>query len=186
LQFFAHHSDECATSPESLWHLTAKNLIVRELDNMGVHALLERPVKGVSGALKSDIYFETNGRNVAIEIQHSYQTYAEYLRRQEKYASCGIDNYCLLFQPRYKTITISIAKHQIRDKYGGQFPKDRPVGSVPELPLSVFDTANDLYRVRGPGGLNVPLASWLASLIRGSFRYKDDLWRIVDDPELEA
>lgn len=36
LQFFAHHSDECATAPETIWHFQAKDLLYGTLGAFGV------------------------------------------------------------------------------------------------------------------------------------------------------
>lgn len=180
LQFFAHYADGCATSPESQWHVTTKDIIIRTLDALGVKALLERPVSGASGNLKSDVYFEMDTRKIAIEVQHSYQSLQMYLKRQSKYVSCEIENYWLLYKPRFKTVTISIAKHQIRSVHGGRIPKDRVVGSTRDLPISLFDTEDHSNRIRGPGGVNASMEDWLKSILRGSFQFKDNLWRILD------
>ena len=180
LRFFAHHSAECTTSPESVWHISAKTVVVTHLARMGLQAQMERPFKGATGRLTSDIYFEASGRKVAIEIQHSYQTYAEYRRRQKKYRTLGIENYWLLFHPRFKTISETIAKKQIMSEFKGIFPEAMPVGSDAELPLAVLDTLQEPNRVRGPGGLNVSVGDWLSGVIGGAFRYSNRTWQIVD------
>jgi competence protein CoiA len=181
VQFFAHYANECATSPESVWHLSTKDLILRSLSNLGVCALLERPVSGIKGALKSDVYFEVGGRKLAIEVQHSYQTYARYLIRQEKYRACGIENYWLVYPPRFRAITLSIARLQIKRDYGGVFPRDRSVGSIPDLPIAIFDTETPPGRVWCPGGLTITLERWLQSLISDTFQYVDDLWWVAGE-----
>jgi competence protein CoiA len=87
VRFFSHYSDGCASSPESLWHLSSKDHIARELASMGISAVLERPAGGAAAKLKSNVYFEANQRRIAVEVQHSYQHLSDYIKRQEKYSA---------------------------------------------------------------------------------------------------
>jgi competence protein CoiA len=179
VRFFAHYSDECATSPESLWHLASKDRIVRELASLGISAALERPADGAAGKLKSDVYFEAGQSQIAVEVQHSYQHLSDYLKRQEKYSAHGIDNYWLLYRPRYMTVLKSIARHRLRDEYGGKVPPDGKIPScLPDLPLALFEPETDGGVVIGAGGLRVSIAVWLRSLIGRTFVCKDGAWRI--------
>jgi competence CoiA-like predicted nuclease len=178
VRFFAHHSDECVTSPESVWHVSTKDRIVRELRIQGVHALIEKPVSGDAGRLKSDVFFEVGQRKISIEVQHSYQTFREYIKRQEKYSGHGIDNYWLLYPSRYSTILKSIARFKLQKDFGGTFPVRGFIACIPELPLALFDSERGDGLVRGGGALNTPMSVWLGSVIRGSFKFVDGAWRV--------
>jgi len=179
VRFFSHYSDGCASSPESLWHLSSKDHIARELASMGISAVLERPAGGAAAKLKSDVYFEANQRRIAVEVQHSYQHLSDYIKRQEKYSALGIDNYWLLYKPRYMTVVKSIARHRLRKEFGGKAPPDGRIPScLPDLPIAFFEPEADGGVVVGAGGLRIAIAGWLRSLINRSFVCKDGAWRI--------
>lgn len=177
-KFFAHLSDECTTSPESEWHVSTKNRIVRELEKVGIDTLLEHSISGEAGRLKSDVYFECGNRRIAIEVQHSYQTFLEYQKRQNKYSAHGVENYWLLFEPRYFTIAKSINRVKLEKEYGGIFPLGCFFPCIPELPMAMFCPELQDGLVRG-GSLEVPLSVWINSIVRGAFRYVDGAWKIA-------
>jgi competence protein CoiA len=146
---------------------------------MGISADLERPAECAAGKLKSDVYFEADQRRIAVEVKHSYQHLTEYLKRQERYSAHGIDNYWLLYKPRYLTVVKSIAWHRLRKEYGGKVPPDGRIPScLRDLPLAFFEPETDGGVVIGAGGLRVAMAGWLRSLIGRSFVCKDGAWRI--------
>jgi hypothetical protein len=183
VRFFAHQSDECTTSPESVWHVSAKAGIIKELAALGVQALTEKRVNGAPGELIADVYFEAVGRTFAIEVQHSYQTLAEYRRRQGKYRAHGIANYWLLYGPRYLTILKSIARLRLRDEYGGVLPPGGFFPCIPDLPLVFGDIVAMGGRVRGAAGLDSSLSHWLKAIVSDSFKFVDGAWRILENPE---
>lgn len=179
VQFFAHHTDECVTSPESVWHLATKDRVVAELEGMGIRALLERPVRGTAGNLRSDVYFEIGERKIAIEVQHSYQSLSEYRKRQSKYVACQIENYWLLYLPRFLTTVKAVAQHRIRTEFNGKFPDGVHIGYLPDLPISFYEPQIEGGVVRGAGGFKVAIATWLQSIAARTFRYVDGDWRIA-------
>jgi competence protein CoiA len=179
VQFFAHHTDECVTSPESVWHLSTKDRIVTELERLGVRALLERPVRGAGGNLKSDVYFEFGQRKIAIEVQHSYQTLSEYRKRQAKYNACQIENYWLLYKPRFMTFIKAVIQHRYRNEFGGKFPAGGFMPCLPDLPVAFYEPENEGGMICGADFFKSPVASWLQSIRAGSFRMIDGNWRIA-------
>ncbi|MFD1691759.1 hypothetical protein ACFSHR_10115 [Azotobacter chroococcum] len=42
VQFFAHYSDECATAPETQWHVAGKDMVMGELRVLGIQGVLEK------------------------------------------------------------------------------------------------------------------------------------------------
>jgi len=179
VRFFAHHSDECTTSPESLWHLSSKDRVARELMALGISAVLEKPASCSEENFKSDVSFEIGTRKIAIEVQHSYQNLRIYLQRQKKYSAHGIENYWLLYRPRYMTMVKSIARLRLRNEFGGKFPSCGFITPcIPELPMAFFEPDVEEGVVFGAGGLRVPITEWLKSLIQSAFTYQDERWRI--------
>lgn len=179
VQFFSHLSDECVTSPESKWHLASKEAIIRGLARLGVDAILEHSFRGNPGKIKSDVYFEWGDRRIAIEVQHSYQTLTEYLQRQEKYRLQGVENYWLLYQPRYMTLIKSVTRLRMKRDFGGKLPPGGFFAVIPELPVAAFDPESEGGRVFGGYPLQASLSEWLSALLGGSFQYIDGAWRIA-------
>ncbi len=104
LQFFAHHSDECGSSPESQWHLATKEAVFKELTKLNLKAEIEKTGGHKGAAWEADVFFQHEGRKIAIEVQHSYQHLRDYLARQSRYAESGVEAYWLIYLPRYKTL----------------------------------------------------------------------------------
>lgn len=178
-RFFAHYSDECTTSPESVWHLSSKETIARVLGELGFRAYLERPISGVGGKVKSDVYFEVGSRRVAIEVQHSYQHLREYIKRQSKYAAHGIENYWVLYRPRYMTVTKSIWQHRVHHEYAGKVPSNRQVyPALRELPIVFFEPEEGGGVVRAAGFISASIRDWLTSVASQRFVYNIDRWEI--------
>lgn len=179
LQFFAHYSDECATSPESQWHIATKNSLVKELFSLGMEPCDEEPGHSATSAWKADIFFVTGRRKIVIEVQHSYQHLRDYLRRQERYAQSGVDAYWLLYTPRYMTLIKSLGKHRVRTEFAGKIPSGGGfLPCIPQLPIAYFDPSGDHGVVKG-AKLQATLRDWLASLIRNEFKYDTGAWIIV-------
>jgi hypothetical protein len=146
---------------------------------LGANALLEHTTRGAFGLIKSDIFFEWNGRKIAIEVQHSYQTLNEYLRRQERYQAHGIENYWLLYKPRYLTLLKSIGRLRLRRDFGNKFPPGGFFAVIPELPMALYDLEFEDSKVLGGSPLKVSLSEWLSGVLSNSFRYLDGAWRVA-------
>jgi hypothetical protein len=100
LQFFAHYSGECATAPETIWHRESKSILTTVLRRMGI-TCEEEGYDAVAGRKwMADVYFEANGRKIAIEIQRSYQHLDDFLRRQRRYEESGVECYLRIYFSR--------------------------------------------------------------------------------------
>jgi competence protein CoiA len=178
LQFFAHLSDECASSPESQWHLASKEALVRELLSLGVEAQLEKTGRSAISAWKADIFFVVEGRQIAIEVQHSYQHLRDYLDRQKRYVQSGVEAYWLLYSPRYMTLAKSLSKHRIKTEFAGKLPDGSLFPCIPQLPIAYFDPSDEHGMVKGAMLFRTTLKAWLKSLISNEFKYAAGAWRI--------
>lgn len=167
LQFFAHSVDECSTSPESQWHLATKEKVLRELAQLGASPRLEYSFRDAGRLIKSDVFCDWRGRRIALEIQHSYQSFSEYLQRQEKYKAAGIDNYWLIYQPRYLTLVSSIAKFRLRRDFGNKMPPNGFFPFIPELPIALYDPDIEGGKVGGGKRFSASLADWLSGVLSG-------------------
>jgi|GEM_PF-1614757 len=169
LQFFAHYSDECATAPETIWHVEAKDLVFGALKLFGLDPRSE--VAGGTGKdrWRADVYVEMGDRKVAIELQRSYQHLRDFVRRQERYARYGVECYWLVRQEVGRTLGKAIMTKRWKDEFdrktlplghmvntwpafyfGMLMPERDPNVITPGLPLSHFELLahiyhNDLY-----------------------------------------
>jgi hypothetical protein len=50
------------------------------------------------------------------------------------------------------------------------------------LPLASFVFENDSGVVYGAGGMNVPIADWLQSILDETFNYSGGIWTIASPP----
>ncbi|GIC09444.1 TPA: competence protein CoiA family protein [Vibrio vulnificus] len=182
-KFFAHHSDECATSPESIWHINAKEQIMLALKVLGFSPILEKTGNSDSGSWQADVYFETSNRKVAIEIQHSYQHLRDYLKRQSRYREANVECFWVLYKPRYLTLVKSISKYRIKNEFGGTFPAAGLFPCLPELPIVVLDIESDATPIIAVGGVCSSIAGYLNSLVNNQFIYQKErgVWQIVKD-----
>lgn len=178
VRFFAHLFEECATSPESTWHLSAKRDLANALGRCNVSPRLENPIGTSSARLIADVYFETGGSRVAIEVQHSYQTLGEYLARQEKYVAHGIQNFWLLYKPRYLTLTKATSRLRLKREFGGSCPREGMMPCLHELPVAIYEPDEAGGRIVGTNFLNVPTAAWIDSIIQGTFIYVNGSWTV--------
>lgn len=179
LQFFSHYSNECASSPESQWHITTKNALVKELFSLGMEPRDEEPGRNATSTWKADIFFVAGKRQIVIEVQHSYQHLRDYLRRQERYVQSGVDAYWLLYTPRYMTLVNSMGKHRVKTEFSGKIPSDGFFPCVPQLPIAYFDTSDEHGIVKGARFFQATLQDWLKSLISNEFKYDTGAW-IID------
>jgi len=178
LQFFAHLSDECASSPESQWHLASKEALIRELFSLGIEAQLEKVGRSTISTWKADVFFVFDGRQIAIEVQHSYQHLRDYLNRQQTYVQSGIDAYWLLYLPRYITLAKSLNKHRIKTEFAGKLPNGAVYPCIPQLPIAYFDPSEEHGMVKGAGFFQSSLVTWLKSIISNEFNYDAGIWTI--------
>lgn len=181
LGFFAHHSDECSTAPETVWHLFAKEALVKELIKNAVQAKDEVSGGFGSNKWKADVYFEHHNRKIVFEVQHSYQHLREYFKRQEKYQKSGIECYWVLYKPRFIAVIKSISKHRLKKEFGNVFPKDleagRGLGQISSLPIVWFEP-KDIEPIKAPGFFSVNTSAWIRSILDDSFIYSPAGWTI--------
>lgn len=144
-KFFAHHFDECNTAPESIWHKTAKRLVLESLLKLGIDAIEEK----IGNGWKADIYFELDNRKIVFELQKSPQTLPTYIERQLKYKKEDIETYWLLFPPRYKTITKAIGKYKLKHELNNIPPQGGFFPSLENLPILFLD--DETLEVKGAG-----------------------------------
>lgn len=173
--FFAHHSDECATAPETIWHKTAKALICSYLSRSGITAVEEHASPDRTWI--ADVYFETSGRKIAIELQHSYQSLPKYLERQRRYQAAGLESYWLLYPKRFETLCSSVGKWRIRNEFGGKLPAEGLFACSSELPFLELQT-EPAPRVKGAKFFCPSLKEWLTSILKGSFAWDGSVWTI--------
>lgn len=190
--FFAHHSGECATAPESKWHKQAKALIETYAGRMGLVCKQEYSEKK-KGKRKwqADIYFECGARRIVIELQHSYQGLPKYQERQERYLASGIECYWLLYPKCYKALVKKMGQKRFSQEFGGVVPKTGflpclqgiPIACLEGLvasPKSKLDFKEDDQEplVKGAGRLLISTEQWLASVIEQRFRWDNGAWVI--------
>jgi competence protein CoiA len=186
LPFFAHLSDECTSSPESQWHLVSKAAVIGELLSLGIEAQLEKTGRNEFSVWKADVLFALDGRQIAIEIQHSYQHLRDYLGRQERYVQSGIEAYWLLYLPRYITLVKSLSKHRIKTEFSGKFPVGGFWSGIPQLPAAYYDPSDGAGMVKGARGFRIPLKDWLQSLIQNEFRCDAGVWSVGSHKSIEG
>lgn len=139
LRFFAHVSDECATAPETVWHKSGKAAVLAALRSMGIEGGEEIPGRSTNGAKwEADILFTVPGRVIVVELQRSYQTLRDFLRRQQRYADSGVECFWLLRHEGFLTLAKSTAQLVLKRDHGSVFPtKGIGTGTLPELPVPI-------------------------------------------------
>ena len=181
LKFFSHYSDECESAPETVWHLQAKESLVKALRKKTIQAKDE-----VTGGLgsekwKADVYFEYSSRKIAFEVQHSYQHLRDYFKRQERYLKSNVECYWILYKPRFLTVTKSIAKYRLKEEFGNVSPigfeVGRGLGQISSLPIVWFEPENE-YSIKAPGFFSVDTNLWVESILNRSFSYSCGGWKI--------
>ena len=179
VKFFAHHTDECSTAPESLWHLAAKDAVIKTLLQFGANPILEQAINETQARMKPDVHFLWEGRIIAIEAQHSYQTLNEYLRRQQRYESHHVEGYWLLYPQCYSTLARALRQFRLKRDFGGKMPAGGFFPAIPELPIAIFDPEAGDGRITGAAGLSASLAEWLKSVVDKRFVCSKGAWRIA-------
>lgn len=122
VQFFAHYSDECATAPETVWHIEAKDLVFGALKLFGLDPRSE--VSGGAGKdrWRADVYVEMGERKIAIELQRSYQHLRDFARRQERYARWGVECYWLVRLEVGRTLGKAIMTKRWKEEFDRKLP----------------------------------------------------------------
>lgn len=183
--FFAHYTDECTSAPETIWHLNAKQLVAAHLRSRGIECQPEQPGRPSGGTWIADIFFTYDGRQIALELQHSYQSLADYRKRQVRYHESAVECFWLLYSPRYSTLIHSMAKWRIKHEFSGECPKTGIMGCVPDIPVALLETEPDLA-VRGVGHLDVTLGDWIAGILERRFQWNDGAWLVSANEVLPA
>ncbi|UAA39805.1 hypothetical protein KIH87_05470 [Paraneptunicella aestuarii] len=181
LKFFAHYSDECATAPETIWHIQAKESLVKELRQKSINARSEVSGGKATEKWKADIYFEHSNRKIAFEIQHSYQHLRDYFKRQKRYEKSNVECYWILYKPRFVTVSKSIAKYRIKEEFGNIFPEEKKVASgvnqISSLPIVWFESEEN-EQIKAPGFFSASSSWWIDCILNGRFCYSIEGWRI--------
>jgi competence CoiA-like predicted nuclease len=171
-KFFSHQNDECQTAPETIWHKTAKKMIVEEFLKQDIIAVEEK----IGNSWIADVYLEFNNRKIAIELQQSPQTLKVYLERQKKYQEDNIEAIWILFHPRYITISKAIAKYRLKNEFNNKVPKSGYFPSLSHLPVLYIDEQN--FRVKGVDLFNYSIENFITSIISNTLVF-DRTWKIA-------
>lgn len=175
--FFAHLTDVCATAPETIWHQEGKVAVLAALEGLGIVGRSEVPGESEGGGLwKADVFFAVGDRKIAIELQRSYQHLRDFIRRQERYASAGVECYWLVRKDVFMTLSGSTARLLLRRDCGGKFPPGGiGTGMLPELPVAVL-IPDDSQPVSFGLGKAASLTTWLTGIINGEYQYLAGSW----------
>ncbi|MCC9063715.1 competence protein CoiA [Flavobacterium piscisymbiosum] len=176
-RFFAHQNGECATAPETVWHKTAKKFIINQLSKKGITAVEEK----IGPDWIADIYFESDDKKYAIEIQRSPQTLQTYLERQEKYNNSGVEAIWLLKHPRYKTVTKAIYHYILKNDYNNKFPSGGIMPSIKSLPVFYIDEVD--FRIKGVGKFDHSVPNFISALVENKMIF-DRWWKLTDTGEV--
>jgi len=180
LQFFAHFANECASAPETTWHLNGKDACIGALKALGIAARSEVPGKEVDGSRwEADVFFEHNGRKVVIELQRSYQHFREFMRRQELYSQSQVECYWLLREEVARPLMKSIRQLRLKVEFGGKVPKSLFFPVLPNLPWAVYQPEQD-QTIRAPG-LSMSLEHWITAIANDRWMYDGTIWSIQAD-----
>jgi len=179
LHFFAHLSDECATAPETQWHLTGKAAVLAALQSMGITGREEAPGQAPGGAKwEADVLFSVQGRTIAVELQRSYQHLRDYIRRQERYAASSVECYWLVRKEAYFTLSKATSQLRLKRDFGNVFPAGgMGAGMLPELPVSMLEAA-DAHVVHFGAFKTATVAGWLGGIINGNYQYRAGSWNM--------
>ena len=180
LQFFAHYNDECASAPETRWHLEAKALIVATMRSLGIDCD-EEIFEGGAQPWRADVLVKFGDRRIAIEIQRSPQHLKDYLRRQERYSMAGVECVWVLNEKNYHTLVKATGRKRLKEEFGGKFPACGSIGPcLCELPVAFLEIS-DLPAIRGAGMFNVTPETWCRALLDQRFLWSDGIWMIGTD-----
>ncbi|MBK5417716.1 competence protein CoiA [Pseudomonas sp. TH31] len=179
LQFFAHYSDECATAPETAWHIAGKDLVFGALNLFGVNPRSEVPGGTGRDRWKADIYFEIGERKIAIELQRSTQHLKDFVARQERYARYGVECYWLIRYEVAMRLLNAIMKKRFKEEFNRVVP---PLGYMintwPNFYFGILNPENDSTNVVTPG-FAISHFELLASIINNDLHWNGMQWSIT-------
>lgn len=180
LQFFSHYSDECATAPETIWHIEGKDLIFGALKFFGMNPRSEVPGGTGKDRWKADIYFEVGARKIAIELQRSYQHLRDFERRQARYARYGVECYWLVRNEVGRTLMNAIMNKRWRDEFGkGAIPDDHMVNTSPSFFFGMLRPERE-SNVACPR-LHLTHLQLLAHIINNDLHWNGFQWSVAED-----
>lgn len=178
LQFFAHYSDECATAPETVWHIEAKDLVFGALRLFGMNPRAE--VTGGDGKdrWRADVYFEIDGRNIAIELQRSYQHLREFVARQHRYARAGVECYWLVRHEVGMTLLNAIMKKRWLEDFNRCMPPPgHMMNTTPDFFVGIL-TPGEHATVVSPG-LKLGHFELLAHIVSNRLHWNGMQWAVT-------
>ena len=179
MPFFAHLTDECATAPETKWHLAGKAAVLAALHGFGIEARDEVPGRSPRGEMwQADLLFVFQDRFIAIELQRSYQHLRDYTRRQERYRESGVECYWLVRKETFLTLAKATSRLLLKRDFGNVFPPGGiGTGMLPELPVAMLDT-EELQRVQFGGGMVATVPQWLNGVFHRTYQYRGGFWNL--------
>lgn len=176
LQFFAHASGQCGSSPEGIWHQQAKETVAQAARALGYRAVIEHPSPD---GWRADVWIDAPGRPVAIELQHSYLHLRDYLRRQERYKVSGVA--CLWLVMVGPCRTLNLATYRVRAKeIGGRLPEAEGA-SLKTLPAALL-SLDGTPMVHGRD-LHSPVGDVLAAFCSDRLIWLQGRWLIDGKPQ---
>ena len=179
--FFAHAGNGCETSPESQWHLGAKQLVRDTARALGFTAELERPGGQGKARWCADVWIVADEVPFVVELQHSYQHLRDYITRHARYQEAGLRCLWLVIPGRYATLSMAMAKQRLREEFPGarRWP-DGEGSCLKNLPVAAL-FLDSTPAVRGPA-LQATPADVLTAFARDTFRWASGTWRVVVEP----
>lgn len=181
VQFFAHISNECATAPETVWHIGAKALVVDGMRRLGA-TCSEEVFEGGDRPWKADVLVQWAGRRIAIEIQRSYQHLRDFERRQQRYRDADVECVWLLPRDAYHRLAKATGRVRLKEEFGGRFPASGSIGPcLRHLPVASLHDP-ERAEIAGAGLFRVTLDAWCRAILERQFQWYDGLWMIGTDP----
>ncbi|RJQ27511.1 hypothetical protein C4565_05125 [Candidatus Parcubacteria bacterium] len=179
LHFFAHSANECATAPETKWHKQGKAAVLAALFNLGIDGRQEVKSKPTDkNGWQADVYFNILNRNIAVELQRSYQHLRDYTRRQQRYEQAGVECYWLLPKDNFLTLAKATSRLRLIRDFGNKFPEGGiGTGMLPELPIAML-TMDDENVVQFGGFKTATVSEWIQSIIAGSYMFRNGSWNL--------
>ncbi|MFK4705852.1 competence protein CoiA [Roseateles asaccharophilus] len=180
--FFAHISDECATAPETIWHRAGKAAVLAGLSSLGWHGTEEAPGSSPSGdKWEADVLFTVRERQIAIELQRSYQHLRDFRRRQERYAASGVDCFWLVRAETFRTLAKSAMQLRRKRDFGGAWPGPGILGTgmLPELPVAMLAGCQDEPpAVHFGSQKTASVPEWLDGIVNNKFQFRCGSWNL--------
>lgn len=181
LPFFAHFSNSCDTSPETVWHKAGKAAVLATLNARNLHGDEEVPGKSPNGEKwKADILFTIADRTIAIELQRSYQHMRDFTRRQERYYTSGIECYWLVPEESFPTLSRATTRLLLKRDFNNRFPPlGIGTGMLPELPVAILDLESG-EPIKFGQLKAATVSAWIAGIINGTYQYRRGSWNLGD------